>query len=72
MIYVDPSGLPIFEGEPVHPNLFVLGVIMGHTGLNKVIRAEDVEQVIRTRFKRGGDANLFAFRSGMALPQVSV
>jgi indolepyruvate ferredoxin oxidoreductase beta subunit len=71
MIYIDPSSLPVYEGELVRPNLFVLGVILGQTALGGLIRVEDVEQVIETRFRKGSEANRFAFRSGLALPQVN-
>jgi indolepyruvate ferredoxin oxidoreductase beta subunit len=64
LVYIDPASLPQFNGEPVHPNLFVLGVIIGQTKLRDLIHSEDVEHIIQSRFKRNVEANLYAYRSG--------
>jgi indolepyruvate ferredoxin oxidoreductase, beta subunit len=64
LVYVDPAHLPKFAGEAVHPNLFVLGAIMGRTTLREHLEDRDVEKVIQTRFKRGTEANLFAYHAG--------
>jgi len=70
LVYIDPAGLPSYAGEPVHPNLFVLGVIIGQTGLGSLIDSKDVETIIQRRFKRNVEANLFAYRAGQSALQV--
>lgn len=69
LIHVDPKNLPEYAGELVHANLYLLGVIMGQTTLGTLISSEDVEHIIQTRFKRNTEANIFAFRSGLGIPQ---
>ena len=70
LVYVDPQRLPNYDGELVHPNLFLLGVIMGQTTLGSLISSVDVEHIIRSRFKRNTEANIFAYRAGLGMQQV--
>ena len=70
LVHIAPGQLPEYAGERVHPNLYVLGVIMGQTALGTLIRSEDVEHIIQTRFKRNTEANSFAYRSGLGMPLV--
>jgi hypothetical protein len=70
LIYIDPTNLPTFAGEPVHPNLFVLGVIMGQTALGSLFNSNDVEYIIQSRFKRNVEANLYAYHAGLSMLQV--
>ena len=69
LVTIDPARLPKYAGEPVHPNLFVLGVMMGAIRLRSWINYQDVEQVLLSRFKRNREANLLAYRSGLAVSQ---
>lgn len=64
LVYLAPANLPVFHNRQVHPNLFVLGVAVGHTLLKNLIHSRDVEHAIRSRFHRHAEANLYAFRSG--------
>ncbi len=65
MHYLAPESLPLYEGVPVAPNVFVLGAAVGHTGLGNALDSAAVARVVETRWKRGVERNLFAFRSGM-------
>ncbi len=65
MHYLAPDSLSLHEGTPVAPNVFVLGAAVGHTGLGDVLDSTAVARVVETRWKRGVERNLFAFRSGM-------
>ncbi len=65
MHYLAPGSLPLYEGAPVAANVFVLGAAVGHTGLGQVLDSAAVARVVETRWKRGVERNLFAFRSGM-------
>lgn len=70
LVQIDPNHLPKYAGEFVHANLYVLGVVMGQTTLGTLISSEDVEYIIQNRFKRNTQANIFAYRSGLGIPQV--
>ncbi len=65
MHYLAPERLPMYEGAPVPPNVFVLGAALGHTGLGGVLDPAEVAKTIETRWKRGVERNLFAFQSGL-------
>jgi indolepyruvate ferredoxin oxidoreductase, beta subunit len=71
LVYIDPVSLPKYAGEPVHPNLFVLGVIIGQTTLGSLVDSNDVEHIIQSRFKRNVEANLYAYHSGLGQLQVN-
>lgn len=66
LIYIDPALLPVYQGEAVRSNLFVLGVLIHLSALKRLFQPSDVEQVIRSRFSREVESNLFAFRCGLA------
>jgi predicted CoA-binding protein len=51
--YLDPHNLPLYQGELVPDNLYVLGAALGCTSLGKVLSAETVKQVVRQRWQRG-------------------
>jgi indolepyruvate ferredoxin oxidoreductase, beta subunit len=70
MVLIDPKSLPEFSGEPVRANLFILGVVMSQTNLKSFLNSEDVEHIIRTRFKRGVEMNSYAYNSGRGIAQV--
>ncbi len=65
MHYLASERLPMYEGAPVLPNVFVLGAALGHTGLGGVLDPAEVAKTIETRWKRGVERNLFAFQSGL-------
>jgi indolepyruvate ferredoxin oxidoreductase beta subunit len=65
MRYLAPESLPLYEGAPVPANVFVLGAAVGHTGLGDVLDSSAVARVVKTRWKRGVERNLFAFQSGL-------
>ena len=62
---IAPESLPLFESAPVPDNIFTLAVVLKRTRLGELLPAAEVEQIIRTRWKRGVERNLFAFRSGL-------
>jgi indolepyruvate ferredoxin oxidoreductase beta subunit len=63
--YIAPERLPLFEDAPIPDNVFTLGVALSQTRLGKLIPKADAEQVLRTRWKRGTERNLYAFRAGL-------
>ena len=63
--YLDPERLPLYEGVPVPANMFVLGAAVGRTGLGRVLEPAGVAEVVRGRWKRGGERNVFAFWAGV-------
>jgi indolepyruvate ferredoxin oxidoreductase beta subunit len=68
MCYLDPKSLPLYEGTLVPANVFVLGAALGHTGLGQVLDPSGVEHIVRTRWIKGSERNLFALRSGLEAP----
>jgi indolepyruvate ferredoxin oxidoreductase, beta subunit len=73
--YIDPESLPIFEGAAVADNIFTLAVVLKNTRLGELLPPAEVEEVVCTRWKRGTERNLFAFRAGLAyvpaLPEIN-
>ena len=63
--YLAAENLPLYEGQPVPANIFVLGAAVGHTGLGQVLEPAVVAQVVQTRWKRGAERNIFAFQAGL-------
>jgi indolepyruvate ferredoxin oxidoreductase beta subunit len=63
--YIAEDSLPVFEGSPVPDNIFTLAVALKQTRLGELLPAADVEQAVRTRWKRGIERNAFAFEAGL-------
>jgi indolepyruvate ferredoxin oxidoreductase beta subunit len=63
--YIAPESLPLYEGLPVPDNVFTLAVALSRTRLGALIPASDAEQALRTRWKRGVERNLYAFKAGL-------
>jgi indolepyruvate ferredoxin oxidoreductase beta subunit len=61
---IPPESLPVFEGAPLPDNIFTLGVALKRTRLGELLPPAEVEQVLRTRWKRGVERNLKAFQAG--------
>ena len=64
--YLAAENLPLYEGQPVPANIFVLGAAVGHSGLGQVLDPSVVAQVVQTRWKKGVERNLFAFQAGLS------
>jgi len=65
LLYIAPEGLPTYKGAPVPDNIYVLGVALSQTRLSKILDAADVADVVKSRWKRGAERNLFAFEAGL-------
>ena len=65
LLYIAPEGLPTYESAPVPDNIYVLGVALSQTHLSKILDAADVADVVKNRWKRGVERNLFAFEAGL-------
>lgn len=63
--YIPEKSLPVFEDEPVPDNIFTLAVALKETRLGKLLPAAEVEEAVRTRWKRGVERNVFAFEAGL-------
>lgn len=62
-VVIDPDSLPLFEGQPVPDNVYTLGVAATQTRLGQIVSPEAMTEVIATRWKRGTERNLFAFKA---------
>ena len=65
MHYLAPESLPLYEGDSVPANIFVLGAALGHTGLGEVLDSSEVESLVQARWKRGAERNRLAFQAGL-------
>jgi len=63
--FINPEYLPPFEGELVPDNLYVLGAAIARTKLGNLIDPTSVITVIRTRWPKNVNRNVFAFQSGL-------
>jgi indolepyruvate ferredoxin oxidoreductase beta subunit len=63
--YIEPSSLPSYESAPVPDNIYVLGAALGQTRLGQVLSTADVANIVRNRWKKGAERNLFAFQQGL-------
>jgi len=64
--YLDPADLPQHQGKAVAENIFTLGAAYAKTGLKDLFSAADMETAITQRWPKGAEANLAAFRAGLA------
>ena len=62
--YLDPEGMPLYEGTPIATNVYVLGAAAGHTGLGKVLSPSELARTVQDRWKRAVERNAFAFKAG--------
>ena len=63
--YLDPEGMPLYEGTPVAANIYVLGAAIGHTGLGGVMDPSEMARTVRNRWKKAAERNAFAFQAGL-------
>ena len=65
LVYSTPAALPHYEGLPVPDNVYVLALALGQTRLGRVLDPDLVLDVIRNRWRRGAERNIYAFRAGL-------
>jgi indolepyruvate ferredoxin oxidoreductase beta subunit len=63
--YIAPERLPVYEGAPVPDNIYVLGAALAQTRLGQILDVSDVAGIVRNRWKRGLERNLFALEAGV-------
>jgi indolepyruvate ferredoxin oxidoreductase beta subunit len=63
--YVAPESVPMFQGAPAPDNIYLLGAALAHTPLGEILPPAEVAQVVRERWKKGIERNLFAFEAGL-------
>lgn len=63
--YLDPHRLPLYRGELLPDNLFVLGAVLESSSLKAVLSVDAVKQAIRERWPKFAERNLVALQSGM-------
>jgi hypothetical protein len=57
--------VPQLDGAPVPYNIYVLGAVVGATGLGRMLDAAAVGHLVETRWRRGVEANRLAFQAGL-------
>lgn len=63
LLYLDPAGLPDYEGLPVKDNIYVLGGVM-QTKIGELFPPESISKAITEKWPKGAGANLAAFNAG--------
>jgi indolepyruvate ferredoxin oxidoreductase beta subunit len=63
---IPPESLPLYDGAVVPDNIFTLAVMLNRTPLGDLLPPAEVEEVVRTRWRRGVEANMAAFTAGLA------
>ena len=69
--YIAPESLPMYEDAPIPDNVFTLAVALSKSRLGELIPPEDAEQVLRRRWKRGIERNLYAFKAGLEFAETA-
>jgi len=64
LYHIAPESLPLYQGAPVPDNIYVLSAALKQTRLGQILAADDVAEVVRNRWKKGAERNLFAFEAG--------
>lgn len=63
---IPPESLPLYEDAAVPDNIFTLAVMLARTPLGDLLPPAEVEEAVRTRWKRGVERNMAAFAAGLA------
>jgi len=63
--YIAPDSLPLYQDAPVPDNIYLLGAALAQTRLGKILPPPAVAAVVRERWKRGAERNLFALEAGL-------
>ena len=70
--HIAPEKLPIYQGAPVPDNIYMLGAALKQTRLGRILAADDVAEIVRNRWKKGAERNLFAFEAGQQFVHATV
>ena len=70
--HIPPDILPLHEGSAVPDNVFTLAVVLGTTRLGEILPPAEVEELVRTRWKRGVERNMLAFEAGLAFARAEL
>ncbi len=62
---IAPSGLPCYDGAPVPDNIYVLGAALSRTRLGQILSPTGVAEIVRTKWNKGTERNLFALEQGL-------
>jgi indolepyruvate ferredoxin oxidoreductase beta subunit len=63
--HIAPASLPLYENAPAPDNIYLLGATVARTRLSEILPAPEIAEVIRNRWKKGAERNLFAFEAGL-------
>lgn len=65
LVLFDPEQIPVVQGERVSENMFILGALLEHTQLGKIILPKDVLEAVESRWPRSAELNRTAFQAGI-------
>jgi indolepyruvate ferredoxin oxidoreductase, beta subunit len=63
--YVAPDSVPMFQNAPAPDNIYLLATALAQTPLGEILPPAEVAQVVRERWNKGIERNLFAFEAGL-------
>ena len=66
LVVIDPAHRPQFEHRPAAANIIVLGALFAQPNLNGLLPAHVMEAVLSDRWPKAAEANIAAFRYGIA------
>jgi indolepyruvate ferredoxin oxidoreductase beta subunit len=58
------ASLPLFNGQPVFENLYLLGAMIRYSRLSTLFSFDDIAAVIRERWPKVAEKNVFTLRAG--------
>ncbi len=56
--------LPVVNGVPVRPNMYILGALLSNTGLKDLFTLDEVIETLKKSFPKGVEANIVALKAG--------
>lgn len=58
------STLPLFQGEPIFENLYLLGAMIRRSRLSALFSLEEIAAVVRERWPKVAEKNIFTLQTG--------
>jgi indolepyruvate ferredoxin oxidoreductase, beta subunit len=71
LVVIDPAHRPRLEHRPAAANIIVLGALFAQPNLSELIPAGVMEDVLSDRWPKAAEANIEAFRYGIAAGRLS-
>ncbi len=67
LYYLDPKDLPLYKGQRIPANVYVLGAALYYTKLSELLDPEEMMDIVANRWKKYAAMNEAAFRAGLRM-----